>query len=122
MSFAFTIDSVDYSGYIAADGFDWERNDIDAPNSGRDMRGTMHRKIVTRKYKLTIACRPLSSTQQAQLFNALAKTSVNVTFTAPDTNSSYTGEFYNSKRSGGVTQDQNGTLLHKGTSFDLVEV
>ena len=76
MAFSVTIGTLDITSFIATDGFSWERNDIDAPDSGRDMNGTMRRKIVARKDKMQITCRPLTSQQLTQLFNALSVTTM----------------------------------------------
>lgn len=122
MAFTFTIGGADFASYIAADGFKWERNDVDAPNSGRDMQGTMHRKVIARKYKLGITCRQLTAAEQTRLFSALAKNEVSVTFTAPDIGGTYAGTFYNSKRSGGIVQDIGNVMLYDGVSFNLTEV
>lgn len=115
------IGSLDITSWIATDGFKWERNDIDAPDSGRDAGGVMHRRIVARKDKMQIACRSLTSAQLTQLFNALSAASVSVTYTVPG-NTSRTATFYNSKKSADVVQDTGSAILYSGVSFDLIEV
>lgn len=122
MAFVFTINGTDFATYIATDGFKWERNDIDAPNSGRDMAGLMHRKIIAKKYKLSITCRPLTATEQRTLFTAIANETVTVSFIAPDTGATYSGTFYNSQKSGNVVQDLGTAAYYDGVSFDLIEV
>lgn len=122
MAFSVTIGTLDITSFIATDGFSWERNDIDAPDSGRDMNGTMRRKIVARKDKMQITCRPLTSQQLTQLFNALSVTTMSVTYMVPG-NVSRTATFYNSKKSAGVVQAiANNTILYNNVSFDLIEV
>lgn len=122
MAVQLIIGGTDFTSYIATDGFEWEHNDIDSANSGRDMNGKMRRKVIARKYKLAITCRKLTSAQQSRILSAIGHETVQVTFFSPKTNSTYSGEFYNSKRSGGIEQDVGGETLHKGTSFDLIEV
>lgn len=121
MAFSVVIGSLDISGYIATNGFKWERNDVDAPDSGRDLSGTMRRKIIARKDKMQITCRPLTSSQLTSLFNALSKTSVSVTYIVPG-DTQRTGTFYNSKKSAGIVQDIGSRLLYSDVSFDLIEV
>lgn len=121
MAFSVTIGSLNITSWIADSGFKWERNDIDAPDSGRDMNGTMRRKIIASKDKMQITCRSITSTQLTQLFNALTNTTVSVTYTVPG-GSSRTSTFYNSKKSAGVVQDIGNAILYDGVSFDLIEV
>jgi hypothetical protein len=121
MAFSVTIGSLNITSWIADSGFQWERNDIDAPDSGRDAAGNMHRRIVARKDKMQITCRSITSAQLTQLFNAITNTNVSVTYTVPG-GSSRTSTFYNSKKSAGVVQDIGNAILYDGVSFDLIEV
>lgn len=121
MAFSVTIGSLDITGWIANNGFKWERNDIDAPDSGRDAGGVMHRRIIARKDKMQIECRSLTSSQLTQLFNALSATTMNVTYMVPG-DVSRTATFYNSKKSAGVVQDLGNTIIYSGVNFDLIEV
>lgn len=121
MAFAVEIGNLDISSWIADSGFKWERNDIDSPNSGRDLSGTMRRSVVARKDKLQITCRSITSSQLTQLFNALTSTTVSVTYTVPG-GSSRTATFYNSKKSAGIVQDIGDEIIYDGVSFDLIEV
>lgn len=121
MAFSVTIGSLNITSWIADSGFKWERNDIDAPDSGRDMNGTMRRKIIARKDKMQITCRSITSAQLQQLFNAITNTTVSVTYTVPGSGSR-TSTFYNSKKSAGVVQDIGSEIIYDGVSFDLIEV
>ena len=121
MAFSVTIGNLNITSFIATDGFKWERNDIDASGSGRDLNGTMRRKIIARKDKMQITCRQLTSAQLTQLFNALTAATVSVTYTVPG-NTSRTSTFYNSKKSAGVVQDVGTEILYNDVSFDLIEV
>lgn len=121
MAFTLTIGGTDFSSYVAADGYEWERNDIDAPNSGRDLGGTMRRKVIARKDKLQVTCRPLTQNQLGTLWDKLTNTSISVTYTVPG-QINRTATFYNSKKSAGVQMDLGSEILYKGASFDLIEV
>lgn len=121
MAFVFRLGNTDFSSYVATDGFKWERNDVDAPNSGRDMQGKMHRKVVTRKDKMTITCRSLTPSELAALTNALSSGTVSVTYTVPGIGSR-TASFYNPKKTAGIIQDLGSIMTYSGVTFDLIEV
>lgn len=122
MAFTLIIAGTDFSSYVNGDGYKWERNDIDAPNSGRDMNGTMRRRVIARKDKLMVTCRSLKSSQLSTLVNALSSGYVQVTYTVPGQSATRTGTFYNSKKSAGIVQDIGTEKLYSGVSFDLIEV
>lgn len=122
MAFTLTIAGIDFKGYVASDGYSWERNDVDAPNSGRDLSGAMRRRIVARKDKLEIACRPLSSAELTTLMNALTSSTVSVTYTVPAEANARTATFYNSKKAAGITQYVGNATVYTGVKFDLIEV
>lgn len=122
MAFTLQIGGTDFSSYPAADGFQWERNDVDAPNSGRDLSGKMRRKIVARKDKIQVTCRDLKPAELTTLINALSSTNVSVTYTVPGTSSTRTATFYNSQKKAGIVMDLGTIMLYSGVQFDLVEV
>lgn len=121
MAFLVKIGNYDITGYIASDGYKWERNDIDSHNSGRDSNGMMHRRVIAQKDKLQITCRALTAYELGVLINALDTTTATVEYTVPG-KGQRTSEFYNSKRSAGVVQDTGNSVQYSGVSFDLIEV
>ena len=122
MAFTLILGGVNVSSYVATDGFKWERNDIDAPDSGRDMNGTMRRKIIARKDKMQVTCRPLKPSELSTLTNSLSVAELSVTYTVPG-QSTRTATFYNSKKTAGIVQDLgNNVMTYSGVSFDLIEV
>lgn len=67
-SVAFT----DLAPYIAYNGLKWTRNDIDAPNSGRDTQdGLMHRARVATKIRLDVTCKPLLQEEATIVLQAI---------------------------------------------------
>lgn len=122
MPFTLTIGNLNASGYVESDGFEWERNDIDAPNSGRDMNGTMRRKIVTTKDKISITCKPITTAQLSSLVDALAPNTVSVTYYCPGDAGNRTAIFYTSKVQSGIVMDLGTHILLKDIKFDLIEV
>jgi len=113
---------LDITRFIAVEGVKWEKNDIDAPNSGRDMNGTMHRKKVTSKDKMSITCRRLSESEHASLVAALDPDVVEVKYYSAGTATIVTKQFYNSKVQSGVVIDNGDQVVLAGITFDLTEV
>ena len=77
------IDGVDITGYIAAEGVEWSRNDIDGPNAGRNLSGTEIRDRIATKIRMDVTCRPLSFEEQQTIMNLLYPEFVSVTYTDP---------------------------------------
>lgn len=121
MAFTLTIGGTDFAGYVATGGYGWERNDVDAPDSGRDLSGVMRRRIVARKDKLDITCRPLSATELSTLVSALTSPTVSVTYTVPGSGTR-TATMYNSKKAAGIVQDFGSKAVYKDVKFNLIEV
>ena len=58
--------------YLKFGGLKWSRNDIDAPNSGRDTQdGLMHRARVGIKIRLDGTCKPLLQEEATIVLNAI---------------------------------------------------
>ena len=66
-----TINGIDITDYIAYNGLKWQRNDVDDPDTGRDMSGTMHRGRVATKIRLDITCRPLFTNEIRTILNLI---------------------------------------------------
>ena len=121
MAFTLIIGGTDFSSYVATGGYAWERNDIDAPNSGRDLMGNMRRRVIARKDKLQITCRPLTPTQLDTLTEKLTSGTVSVTYTVPGSGNR-TSTFYNSQKSAGIIQDLGSVMTYQDVKFNLIEV
>lgn len=78
-----TIDGVDITPYIAYQGVQWSRNDVDGPNAGRTMSGLMIRDRVATKIRLDIACRPLKTDELRTLLNLIYPEFVTVVYEDP---------------------------------------
>lgn len=122
MAFSMSIGSLDITHYIAVDGFKWERNDIDSPNSGRDASGTMRRKVIARKDKVEVTCRPLTRAELNNLITALNHETVTASYVIPGDTSAYTSTFYNSQRGAGVSIDNGTQQIYSDVKFNLIEV
>ena len=77
------IDGVDMTPYIAYGGIKWSRNDVDGPNAGRTLDGTMQRDRKATKIRLDITFTPLSEDDLAAVLNALLPEYVMVTYDDP---------------------------------------
>lgn len=78
-----TIDGVDITKYIAFNGVQWSRNDVDGPNAGRTLSGLMIRDRVATKIRLDITCRPLTQTELNTVLNLIYPVFVTVTYEDP---------------------------------------
>lgn len=86
---------VDITPYIAFQGLTFSRNDVDAPDAGRDMSGLMHRGRVAVKEKMNINTIPLTKAQSASLQQLLYPETVQVRVTPyPRTNTAHTMNMY----------------------------
>jgi hypothetical protein len=77
------INGTDFTSFIAAGGFKWQRNDLESPKAGRTLDGTMQRGRVTTKIRLDITCRPLSTSELDLLMNKIYPEYVTVQYDDP---------------------------------------
>lgn len=77
------VNGVDLTPYIEQKGIKWQRNDLDGPNAGRTMDGTMYRERVASKARLDITCLPLTSEEAAIVLNAIYPVYVEVEYIDP---------------------------------------
>ena len=61
------IDGTDIVPFIAFNGLQWQRQDIDGPNAGRTMDGTVVRDRIATKIRWDVTCRPLASAALCQV-------------------------------------------------------
>lgn len=86
---------VDITPYIAFQGLTFSRNDVDAPDAGRDMSGLMHRGRVAVKEKMNINTIPLTKAQSSSLQTLLYPETIQVRVTPyPRTNAAHTMNMY----------------------------
>lgn len=78
-----SIDGTDITKYIAYQGVQWKRNDVDGPNAGRTLSGLMIRDRVSTKIRMDITCRPLYSDELRELLNLLMPEFITVTYDDP---------------------------------------
>lgn len=114
---------VDITPMIAWQGLTFSRNDVDAPDAGRTMDGTMHRGRVASKEKMEIKTVQLTRAQSSALQTLLYPESIQVRVTPyPRTNSAHTMNMYsNNVKTTYVIHRENGEDL-QSLSFPLVEI
>ena len=112
----------DITPYIAWQGLTFSRNDVDAPNAGRDMSGLMHRGRVAIKEKMNINTVQLTRAQSAWLQTLLLPETIQVRVTPyPRTNAPYIMNMYsNNVKTTYVIHRENGEDL-QSLSFPLIE-
>lgn len=112
----------DLTPYLAFGGLKWSRNDIDAPNSGRDTQdGLMHRARVAIKVRLDCTCKPLEVTDASTVLTAIKPVWLEVVYFDPQTGSSQTKKMY-SNNIPATFCIQHGTKQYwTGITFPLIE-
>ena len=112
----------DITPWIAWQGLTFSRNDVDAPNAGRDMSGYMHRGRVASKEKMNIQTVQLTRAQSSKLQTLLFPETIMVRVTPyPRTNATAILYMYsNNVKTTYVIHRQNGEDL-QSLSFPLIE-
>jgi len=117
-----TINGTQIAGYIAVNGFEWQRNDVDGSGAGRSVSGKAIRDLIATKIRLDCTCRELTGTERTALENLLFSGEF-VTVACDDAifrGSSRT--MYCSAMSGGFSRRKSGgTEYWKDVKFVLVE-
>lgn len=113
---------VDITPFIAWQGLTFSRNDVDAPDAGRDMSGLMHRGRVAVKEKMNIQTIQLTKAQVSQLETLLYPETIEVKVTPyPRTNAAKTMSMYtNNVKTTYVIHRASGEDLQT-LSFPLIE-
>lgn len=119
--FSFVIDGLDITNYIQEDGISWTREDIDGPNAGRTINGTMIRDRVATKIRLDITCRPLELTECRQLLNAILPEFVTVQYIDPMDGQVSRTMYSNNNPVVVSTVFDDGTVRFTGITFPLIE-
>lgn len=118
----FTINGLNIVPYIGLQGLKWTRNDLDGPNTGRTMDGTMWRDRITTKYKFDITCKPLTREEAAQVLSSIQNEYFTVTCTDPVTNSNKTFEVYsNNIPADYLMKTVDGVEYWEGIKFPVIE-
>ena len=104
---------VDITPYIAWQGLTFSRNDVDAPDAGRDMTGTMHRGRVGVKEKMNVTTVPLTKAQSSSIQTLLYPETIEVRVTPyPRTNAAQILSMY-------TNNVKTTYIIHRASGEDL---
>ena len=116
------INTASGKAYVAYGGLKWTRNDVDDPQTGRDMAGLMHRGRVATKIRLDVTCRPLKQDEISIVLNALLPETVMVTYDDPMLGTVTKKMYANNNPATFLIKKPNGDEYWNGITFPLVEV
>ena len=114
---------VDITKYIAWQGLTFSRNDVDAPDAGRDMSGLMHRGRVGVKEKMNINTVPLTKAESSAIQQLLYPETIQVRVTPyPRTNAAQILSMYtNNVKTSYIIHRASGEDI-QSLSFPLIEL
>ncbi len=117
-----TVNGVNMVPYIAFQGLKWQRNDVDAADTGRTLDGEMQRNRVATKVRLDITCRPLLGSEASTVLSAIMPVFVTVQYYDPQVGSVVTKTMYsNNNPASFLIKRENGQEYWDGITFPLIE-
>lgn len=111
----------DVSPYIANGGIKWQRNDIDAPNTGRALDALMYRGRIATKIRLDITCRPMTQAETQILLPLILPEYVWVQYTDPMLGLVTKEMYANNNPATFLMIDEDNAEWWTGVTFPLVE-
>ena len=117
----FTINNVDILPYVAFQGLKMSISDIDGPNAGRTMDGTMIRDRVAQKYRWDVTCRPLTGDELAIMLDLLEGEFLRVRFTDPRSQEVVAKTMYTNNVPSQYLLQRGGMDYWGGLTFPLIE-
>lgn len=122
-SMTFTVNNVNLLPYIAYQGLEYQLSDIDDPDTGRTMDGTMRRGKVADKDKWKLKFRSdLTTAEVSTILTAVTHQYVTATYLSPRTNTVVTKTLYVGDRTAAhYILREDGTVLWKNLAFSLIE-
>ena len=117
----FKINGTDITPYIASGGLKWQRQDIDGPNAGRALDGTMYRDRVAVKYRWDVTCKPLTSQETSIVLSLIEPEYIRVPYLDPVTNSETTSECYSNNIPAQYLMNIGGKEYWTGITFPVIE-
>ena len=121
MKMMLNINGVDFMPFIAKQGVKWQRNDIDAPNSGRTMDGMMQRGRVATKIRLDITCRPLTAEEAILVLNTILPKYVSVDYYDPMSGERHDVTMYSNNNPASFLIEKPEDDWWSGITFPLIE-
>ena len=115
------INNTDIIPYIAQKGIKWQRNDIEAPGTGRTMDGLLQRGRVSTKIRMDITCRPLTAQELKIVLNLIYPEFVSVQYDDPMQGFVVKTMYSNNNPASYLAIQDDGTELWDGITFPLIE-
>jgi len=117
-----TINGTNVVPYIAQGGIKWQREDVDGPNAGRGLDGTLIRDRVATKRRLDVTCKPLTLAEASTVLNLIEPEWITVVYTDPMAGENLTKQMYSNNIPATFALIQSdGTEMWSGITFPLVE-
>ena len=113
---------MDITPQIALGGVTWKRNDIDGPNSGRTITGTMERDRVTTKIRLDVTCILLDEYTLKNILQLIYPEYIYVRYDDPQMGQRTVWMYSNNNPATISHYDTQGNLVWKEVTFPLIEV
>ena len=118
----FAINGTDIMPYIAFGGLKWQRADVDGPDAGRTLDGTMIRDRRAIKIRWNVTCRPLTASELSIVLALIQPEFVTLQYLDPVTNSVAMGHFYaNNFPVQFAMVKRNGVEYWTGLTFPLIQ-
>ena len=116
------INNYDITEWIAEKGIKWSRNDLDGPNAGRNLDGTMIRDLVATKVRLDITCNDLYDEELQALLDLIIAQYVEVEYKDPHYGVRTVTIYSNNHSATASYTDEDGRLVWTDVSFPLIQV
>lgn len=118
--FFLKINGTDVTDYIAYNGFQWQRSDVDGEGAGRDLSGDLRRNRVATKRRLDITCRPLTEAEAKILLTLIMPEWVTVNYYDPQAGET-TRTMYSNNNPASFLMRKDGKEWWSGITFPLIE-
>lgn len=121
ISSGIVVDGYDLTPYIAKNGIKWSRNDLDGPNTGRNLDGILIRDRVAIKIKLEVTCRPLTYDELQFVYQTILPEFFTVVYDDPLFGNTSKIMYSNNVRGEPLLVDSDGVELWDNITFPMIE-
>ena len=115
------VNEFDLTPYIAKNGLKWSRNDLDGPNTGRNLDGILIRDRVAIKIKLEVTCRALTYRELQSVYQAIMPEFFTVVYDDPLFGSTSKTMYSNNVRGEPLLVYSNGVEMWDNVTFPMIE-
>lgn len=108
--------------YVAFNGFQWQRSDLDGPGAGRDLSASLRRNRLGTKVRLDITCRYLTAQEAQIVLSVIMPEWVQVRYYDPQQGKVVVKTMYsNNNPATYAIRRKDGTEVWGGITFPLIE-